>query len=146
MAPPPNPAAPLVPEVTKMPIARRDYLEDVDITITADPRMASQPQRLAEAEAAFNLVNSSPFLAQNPFLMAAVARKVFRAIDDPELIAALQMAPMMMPMQPGQPGAAGGGPPGEGPPKEGGKPQPEDPGPTVPNAGPTPANQGAMTA
>jgi hypothetical protein len=140
MMPPPNPAAPLVPLVEREQIARRDYLEDVDITITADPRMASQPQRLAEAEAAFNLVNSSPFLSQNPFLMAAVARKVFRAIDDPELIAALQMAPMMAPMMGPPPGA--GGPP---PPKEGGKPQPEDPGQAVPNAGPTPANQG-MTA
>jgi hypothetical protein len=101
---------------------------------------------MAEAQAAFNIVNGNPYLASNPFLMAAVAKKLFRAMDDPELMAALQMAPPMPMMgqpQPGQPqqGAPQNGPPA-GKPKGNGPPRPENPGPTVPNAGPTPANSG----
>ncbi len=143
--PPASPGLPTQPLVEQVPIARRDYLQDTDITVTADLRMASQPQRMAEAQAAFNLVNSNPYLASNPFLMATVARKMFRAIDDPELIAALQMAPPM-PMMPGMP--MPGQPPGQQQPPNGkpnGKPRPENPGPTVPNAGPTPATSGLAT-
>lgn len=145
--PPAAPGGDFQPVVEKVQVARTDYLEDMDLTVTADLRMASQPQRMAEAQAAFNMVNGNPYLASNPFLMAAVARKMFRAMDDPELISALQMAPppgmMGMPGQP-QPGAPGpGGPPPNGKAKEGnGPPKPENPGPTVPNAGPTPANSG----
>lgn len=145
--PPPQPGMDMQPSVEKVQVGRRDYLEDTDITITADQRMASQPQRMAEAQAAFNIVNGNPYLASNPFLMAAVARKLFRAMDDPELIAALQMMPAPMPMgMPGQPGQPQpGGPPQGGPPngkEKGGPPKPENPGPTVPNAGATPANSG----
>ena len=142
--PPANPGDDFQPVVEKVQVARRDYLEDTDITITADQRMASQPQRMAEAQAAFSIVNGNPYLASNPFLMAAVAKKLFRAMDDPELMAALQMAPPM-PMpgqpQPGQPAPGPGGPPAAKP-KGNGPPRPENPGPTVPNAGPTPANSG----
>jgi hypothetical protein len=150
--PPAQPGGDFAPSVEKVVVARRDYLEDVDITITADQRMASQPQRMAEAQAAFNLVNTNPYLAQNPFLMAAVAKKMFRAMDDPELMAALQMQPppgMMMPGQQ-QPGAPGqppqGPPPPNGKAKGNGPPRPENPGPTVPNAGATPANSGLATS
>jgi hypothetical protein len=138
-------APPVDPSVSKEPIARRDYLEDVDITITADPRMASQPQRFSEAKQAFDLVNSSPFLASNPNLMMAVARKLFVAMDSPELVAALMTPPpipMGMPGQPPGPPQPGGGPP-QGPPN--GKPKPAPTGPRVPNAGPTPANGEATT-
>lgn len=137
---PPLPPGPPTsdPSVERIGIARRDYLEDVDITITADPRMASQPQRFSEAQQAFTLVSSNPFLASNPNLMMAVARKLFIAMDAPELVAALMTPP---PPPPGPPGP--GGPPpgqsGQGPPGKGGPPKPH-PGPRVPNAGPTPAN------
>lgn len=144
--PPQQPGGETTQTVDKVQVARRDYLEDTDLTVTADLRMASQPQRIAEAQAAYNLVNGNPYLAANPFLMAAVARKMFRAMDDPELIAALQMAPppgMPMPGQP-QPGAQPGAPQQTPPGKDGknGPPRPEPAGPTVPNAGPTPANSG----
>lgn len=140
---PPPPGSPPIPSVERMPIARRDYLEDTDITITADPRMASQPQRFQEAQQAFSLVNSSPFLAQNPNLMMAVARNLFVSMDRPELVAALMTPPP--PPPPGPPGAPGGPPPGPGGPPPGsggptkGMPKPH-PGPRVPNAGPTPVN------
>lgn len=123
-------------------IARMDYLEDVDITPTADPRMASQPQRIQEAMQAFNLVASAPMLAQNPMLMHEVARNVFIAMDRPELVRALEAMPPMMPMMggPPQPGQPGQQPPNGQPPKNGGSPKPEPTSPPVPNGGPTPPN------
>src|SRR6185503_9665072 len=43
--PPTPPPIPQGPEVEQVQVGRMDYLEDTDILITADPRMASQPQR-----------------------------------------------------------------------------------------------------
>lgn len=123
-------------------IARMDYLEDVDITITADPRMASQPQRFQEALKAWELVNASPLLSQNIALVMACAKNLFIAMDRPDLVAVLGMTPMMPMMPPGM-GPPGGAPPGEPPPDGGGKPQPE-PGTAVPNGGPQPANEPFM--
>jgi len=126
---------PSLPGVTQEPIARMDYLEDVDITVTADPRMASQPQRFQEALKAWEIVNTSPLLAQNPMLVMACAKNIFVAMDRPDLVATLGMTPMM-PAMPGQPQGQ--------PPQQGGPPKPEDPGQEVPNAGPTPANEPFM--
>lgn len=126
-------------------VGRMDYLQDVDITVTADPRMASQPQRFQEAQQAWTLVNSSPLLAQNPNLMMAVAKNLFIAMDRPELVAAL-MAPPPMPTGPPSPGTSSMGPTAgntsspPGKPPSNGPPRPQPTGPRVPNAGPTPAN------
>jgi hypothetical protein len=137
-----------VPEATRTPISRMDYLQDVDITITADPRMASQPQRFQEALQAWNLANSSPLFAQNPALMMAVAKNLFVAMDRPDLVAALMTPPP--PPPPGPPPGAPGQPPQPGPqqgapqPPNGGgapRPKPQPAGPQVPHGGPTaPAN------
>jgi hypothetical protein len=133
---PPPTLGPAAPYVEKLQVGRMDYLEDVDITITADPRMASQPQRFQEAMKAFELINASPFLSQMAPLQIAAAREVFIAMDKPSLVAGLEQGMQMMAMMPPTP------PPGApgAPPPEGGPPQPEDPGTAVPNAGPTPAN------
>ncbi len=132
-------------------IGRLDYLEDVDITVTADPRMASQPQRVQEATQAFQMFSQIPIFAQNPTFMGALAKNLLVAMDRPELIAALETPPpppsTTMPGDPSQqqtasPGGTNGPPPasnGKGAPG-GGSPRPQPPGPTVPNAGPTPAN------
>lgn len=128
-------------------ISRMDYLQDVDITITADPRMASQPQRFQEALQAWNLVNSSPMFQTNPALMMAAAKNLFVAMDRPEMVAALMTPPP--PPPPGPPPGAPGQPPqpgpGQGPPQPPNgagapRPKPQSPGPRVPNAGPTPEN------
>ncbi len=116
-------------------IGRMDYLEDVDITVTADPRMASQPQRFQEATKAAEITMQFPQAAMNPVLMNAILKNIYVAMDRPDLVAALTMAPPM-PMMP--PGGPQGGPPQEG--GKGGPPQPEDPGQAVPNAGATPGN------
>lgn len=127
-------------------IARIDYLEDVDITVTADPRMASQPQRFSEAMQAIQVTMQIPMAAANPALMAALLKLLYVAMDRPELVAAMESMPMM-PMMPGAPsGPGGGGAPPDEPPDEGKapRPKPKPPGQAVPNAGPQPANgQGA---
>jgi len=133
-------------------ISRMDYLEDTDITITADPRMASQPQRFQEALQAWNLVNSSPMLAQMPQLVMAVAKNLFIAMDRPDLLkgfeagmAAQQQAAQMGAPPPGPPGAPppqGPGPNTNGPPPSKGPPRPAPVGPRVPNTPAQPANSG----
>lgn len=138
--PPMQPGGEAMPVVEQKPIARMDYLQDVDITITADPRMASQPQRVQEATSALQLILSGP-AAMNPMLVNAAYRKLFVAMDAPELVAALTMAPPPMPGMPGpggpQPGAPEQLPPGKA--DKNSPPRPE-PGPRVPNAGATPVN------
>lgn len=119
-----------MPEVMEIPISRMDYLEDVDITFTADPRMASQPQRFEEAMKMFNIVMSTPALQMNPLLVAAVAKKVFVAADSPELVAALGAMPMMPMVPQPPPGKDGNGPPQEG----------AGPPDSVPNGGPAAPN------
>lgn len=134
-------------------IARADYLQDVSITVTADPRMASQPQRLQEAIQAVNtfaqIAGIVPALQQNVALWNALGVNVAKAMDRPDIVAAMTAHPIPPPMPPPPPGAlpphtasapaktvppAGqnGGPP---------RPHPAPPGPRVPNGGPaTPAN------
>jgi len=114
-----------------------DYLEDTDLTVTADPRMASQPQRFQEAMTIMNVVNSTPLAAAMPPLVIAALKLVFKAIDNTEMTAALNQGIAMGPMMaPPPPGAPPGGPPPEG----GGPPQPDN---AVPNAGNQPPNGSA---
>lgn len=144
-------------------ISRTDYLEDVAITVTADPRMASQPQRFQEAmqaiQVASQLAPVAPWLQNNAPFWAALLKNVFTAMDRPDLVALSQPPPPPPPPPPGmaQPGAGMPPPPGSpqaaqmhpgapgpsGPPTRQGPPRPHPmpPGPRVPNAGPTvPAN------
>ena len=112
-------------------VARIDYLQDCHITVTADPRMASQPQRVAEAQTALQAVMASPVTGNDPIMIATAQRRLFIAMDMPDLVAGLdgtmmRLAQGMVPM--------GGQPPGGGQPANG---APEGPkGPGVPMEGP----------
>lgn len=125
-----NPPAPLI---TEQHIGRIDYLEDVDIIVTADPRMASQPQRVQEAQGIVDCLNQDPVISQMMPLKVAAYRNLFIAMDRPELVAALQQSLMMPPM--GAP-APGGPPPPAKSGAGGGAPKP------VPNGGPSAAQNG----
>lgn len=123
-------------------IARIDYLQDCDIIVTADPRMASQPQRVQEATSALQLILSGP-LAQIMPLVQAAYRNLFMAMDRPDLVAAMEQGVMAMMAAPGMPGQAPGPEQGAAPEEGGGgptPPRPEPMPPPVPNAGPTPQN------
>ena len=152
-----NPAYhPAVGQVTHEHIARQDYLEDVAITVTADPRMASQPQRFQEAMQAIQVTQNAaavaPWIAQNPQLWMVLLRALFTAMDRPDLVALVQPPPPPPPPQAPGPGGmpAQGGPPAPQKPPQGGAPppqhngpphpHPQSPGPTVPNSNGAPEN------
>jgi len=127
-------------------ISRADYYDDFDITFTADPRLASQPQRVDEAKDAMAAVMSLPPPLMNMALMHAAAVGVFKAMDRDDLAAAMGPPPPPIPIMP--PGG-GGGPP----PKESGNNAPETPGPPGPQnsqagpmAGPPPLRISPMGA
>jgi hypothetical protein len=140
--------------IQEMSVARADYLNDVDITVTADPRMASQPQRIAEANTALQAIITSPApsISQNPVLLAAAYRRLFIAMDLPDLIQAIPDPNVLMQQMQQQPPP--GAPPPAGPPAgQPGKTAPGGTPPThgdavgsgtpparVPNAGPQPSN------
>lgn len=139
------------PLVTENHVARMDYLEDTDITVTADPRMASQPQRIAEAQTALQAIMSSPLTAADPLMVALGQKGLFQAMDRPDLVAGLDQMMMRVQQQMamGAPPAPGAAPPpggGGGPPSPGAKGPKGPTGPAVPmpkrvpNAGPTPSN------
>lgn len=112
--PPPGPPQPLIQEFF---VGRIDYLEDVDITVTADPRMASQSQRIQEAQACMAAINSSPVTANMIPLQVAGLRKLFTSMDAPDMVAALEQSMAMgFGMMPPPMGGGGGGapPPGGG--------------------------------
>jgi hypothetical protein len=116
------PAGPPPPVIREEFVARIDYLEDVDIIVTADPRMSSQPQRVQEAQGVMAAINSNPYTAQMPQLVLAGMKLYFTALDKPEMTAAMEQAAMMMAMQPPPPP----GKPAHTPPPKGGggAPQP----------------------
>lgn len=149
-------------------VGRSDYLEDTAITVTADPRMASQPQRLQEAMQALATVQQlmplCPWLQNNAPLMAGLLKNIFTAMDRPDLVALTAPPPPPPPPPPGMQPPPGGPPqPGQGGPPPGGHPpgppqpprgaapppgggggaphpRPQPPGPTVPNSGGAPQN------
>lgn len=129
-------------------VGRADYLMDTDVTVTADPRMASQPQRLQEAVSAIEMVSKIPLLQGNAPLWFALIKDAFTAMDRPNLIAAMDqglaapMPPPGAPPPPGMPPGAGpGGPPENGAPSPApGRPHPQPLPPKVPNSAATPAN------
>lgn len=123
--------APGTPSITREPIARIDYLKDVDIMVTANLRMASQGQRIAEAQSLLETFGQNPFFASQPIFMTALAKKLVTAIDDPALIAALDASTQMM----FQAMAMGGQPPAGGPP-----PEKTEGGEEGPPSGPMPAS------
>src|SRR5262249_51131311 len=89
-------------------ISRMDYLEDYDITVTADPRMASQPQRFQEAMQALQVTAQIapmvPALQANVGLWNELVKNIYTAMDRPELVARLMNPPPMPPPMPPQAG------------------------------------------
>lgn len=141
------------PEEVK--VGRMDYLEDTDVTITADPRMASQPQRFQEAMNAIQVTSQIPVLQGNAPLWMALVKNLYISMDRPDFIAAMEQGLQPPPGAP-PPGAPGMPPVGpmqttEGP-RQGNsqKPQPRPTTTRVPNSPkPQPANgeqeQGQVT-
>lgn len=87
-------------QVSNVTVQPSDYTEDVHIEFTADARMSSKPERVADAKDFVQSVLNSP-LAQNPMLVDFCFRKMFRAAEAPDYEAA--MGPPPQPAPPPQP-------------------------------------------
>jgi hypothetical protein len=86
---------------------RSDYTDEFDFTFTADERLQSQPDRIAAMQSVIQTIVSIPALANDPQhappLFYACLLKMFRAMDVPELEAALGPAPPAPTPQPPPP-------------------------------------------
>jgi len=93
-------------------ITRRDYLQDLDIEFVADARMASQVQRIEEAQQVLSVVLSNPMTASNPPLVFAATKKLFLAMGCEDLVALMGPPPQVAMAPMGGPPPMMGQPPG----------------------------------
>lgn len=94
------PGEPGQQQVTREKVWRNDYVEDVHIEFTADARMISKPERIADAKDFLTLILNSP-LVQNPMLVDFATRQIFIAAEAPQYLAA--MGPPPQPAKPPSP-------------------------------------------
>jgi hypothetical protein len=87
-------------QVTQQKVGRLDYVEDVHLEFTADARMISKPERIADAKDFVQMILASP-LVQNQMLVDFSFRKLFTVAEAPEYVAA--MGPPPAPPPPPQP-------------------------------------------
>lgn len=118
-------------------INRADYHDDFDITFTADPRLASQPQRVEESDEVMGIVTAAigTGLVPPPVAMALIRVALegsFKARDRMDLVQALNTPiPPQMAAPPAQMS-------GTGTPPKAGNNEPETPGPQNSQAPPIP--------
>jgi hypothetical protein len=79
-------------EVIRQEIGRADYVEDVHIEFTADSRMISKPERVADAKDYLQMILNSP-LSQNMLLIDFAFREMFTVAEAPQYIAAMGKPP-----------------------------------------------------
>ncbi len=87
-------------ESVKVEISRADYLEDYDITFTADARMSSKPERISDAMGLIDRIINSPLVQdpqRGPALLDLGFRELFRAMEKPEFEAAMGDPPQPPP-------------------------------------------------
>src|SRR5678816_2446881 len=75
---------------------RLDYLEDYDISPTADARMSSKPERISEAFGLMDRVQQSIVMKdpqKGPMLGYVALKHVFETLERPDFLAALGPPP-----------------------------------------------------
>lgn len=91
------PGSPGLQEVVREKVFRADYIEDVHLEFTADSRMISKPERIAEAKDVIGLAGSVPMLAQNPGFMHFAITQYFVVAEMTQYIPAMGPAPQPPP-------------------------------------------------
>lgn len=91
-----TPGQPGQQTIQNVKIYRADYVEDVHLEFTADPRMVSKPERIADAKDFVQMILNSP-LVQNPMLVDFAFRKLFTVAEAPEYVAAMGPPPQPPP-------------------------------------------------
>lgn len=75
---------------------RTDYLDEFDLTFTADQRLQTQPERIQTATNLINQLMNSPYAKDpqmGPILFSMGFAQLFRALDLPEFVKALGPTP-----------------------------------------------------
>jgi chaperonin GroES len=65
--------------------SRDDYADDFQVKPVADPKMSTERQKLAKAEAEYNAALTNPLIATNPMALWSVSRRFFEAIGSENL-------------------------------------------------------------
>jgi chaperonin GroES len=65
--------------------SREDYEDDFQVKPVADPKMSSERQKLAKAEAEYQAALTNPLIATNPMALWNVSRRFFEAIGSENL-------------------------------------------------------------
>lgn len=79
-------------------IARSDYTSDMQVTIVADPKMATEQQKLAKAQAEYQWGMTNPLVMQNPIAFYNLSRRYLEALGSRNIGEILP--PPMPPMDP----------------------------------------------
>lgn len=79
-------------QITQEKVGRLDYVEDVHIEFTADARMVSKQERIADAKDYVQMILNSP-MVQNQMLVDYAFRKMFIVGEAPDYIAAMGPPP-----------------------------------------------------
>lgn len=108
-------------QVKEVRVTPEDYLDSYDVYFTADPNVASKPQKEKRAVKAYEIVAQLPPGTLDPatqmVLVRAAARSVLRAMDEHDLVGIIDKAPPPQnPQQPGMMPPEGAPPNGQGPP------------------------------
>jgi len=90
------PGQPGQQQVVQEKVGRADYVEDVHLEFTADARMISKPERIADAKDFAAMILNSP-LAQNQLLVYFAFAQIFVAAEKPDYIAAMGQPPQPPP-------------------------------------------------
>lgn len=91
------PGQPGKQQISMEKVFRADYVEDVHIEFTADARMISKPERIADAQNVIQTAMQIPMLAQNPMFMRFCIEQWFIAAETPQYIAAMGPPPQPPP-------------------------------------------------
>jgi hypothetical protein len=92
----PNKEDPRKMERTQREIRREDYASPIDFSFTADQRYQTQPERVSTSTSLIDRLVQSPYAAdpeRGPPLFHAAFGKLFKALEDTEMLAALGQPP-----------------------------------------------------
>lgn len=77
-------------------IGRNDYADDSQITPVADPKMATEQQKLSHAQIEWQFLSTNALVMQSPPHYYAASKRFLRAIDTPDINEVLPQPPSPM--------------------------------------------------
>ena len=84
-------------EIEQIAIGREDYEDDFQVRPVADPKMSTQRQKLARAQAEYQFANSNPLILNSPTHYYNASRRYLEAIDSQGIDEILPKPEAMLP-------------------------------------------------